>query len=269
MEASPHLRAIQSLAPETAQTLLGELVAFVRPRFPYVVDRARGEHRPFDVYGPALIADAIATVEGIAHLAQLQREADAHSLLRDLVESTITFAWLAIDPKPHIEAWLLEDKKKRLQAANALRTFGEELLETSFRQTLEADVQSGGPPLPGVADRAKKADQHWTPRIPRLERVIEGGRVFELLYELIFRYTSSFTHSMPMAVNKLIEPVKDGVAVVLEGTTGPQRALTFAPSLFGALLYVASEALGWPSTHDVDSAFDRAVGPGGRAAAPA
>ena len=84
--------------------------------------------------------------------------------------------------------------------------------------------------------------------------------MFELLYELIFRYTSSFTHSMPMAVNKLIEPVKDGAVVVLEGTTGPQRALTFAPSLFGALLYVASEALGWPSTYEIDSAFDRAVG---------
>ena len=260
MEAPPHLRAIGSMAPERAQALIAELVALVKPRFPYFVDRQRGESRPFDVYGPALIADAIATVEGIAHLAQLEREADAHSLLRDLLESAITFAWLAIDPNPHIEAWLLEDKKKRLQAANALRTFGEELLEPSFRQTLEQDVNAGGPALLVIADRAKKADQHWTPRVQRPERVVEGGRVFELLYELIFRYTSSFTHSMPMAVKKLIEPVKDGVVVVLEGTTGPQRALTFAPPLFGALLYVASEALGWPSTHEIDSAFDRAVG---------
>ena len=64
---------------------------------------------------------------------------------------------------------------------------------------------------------------------------------------------------MPVAVNKLIEPVKDGVAIVLEGTTGPQRALTFAPSLFGAIPYVASETLGRPAVHEIDAVFDRFV----------
>ena len=83
--------------------------------------------------------------------------------------------------------------------------------------------------------------------------------MFELLYELMYRYTSSFTHSAPMAVNKLIEPVQDGAVVVLEGTTGPQRALTFAPSAFGVMLYVASETLGWPAVHEIDAVFDRAV----------
>jgi hypothetical protein len=63
-----------------------------------------------------------------------------------------------------------------------------------------------------------------------------------------------------VAVNKLIEPVTDGAVVVLEGTTGPQRALTFAPSGFGVMLYGASETQGWPAVHEIDTAFERVVG---------
>lgn len=65
-----------------------------------------------------------------------------------------------------------------------------------------------------------RADADLSPRVHRLQPVVDGGRVFELLYELVFRYTSSFTHSMPMAVNKLIEPVQDGVVILPEGTDG-------------------------------------------------
>lgn len=260
MENPPHLRAIQSMSPETARVLIDALTALVKPRYPYHVTAEVAVKRPFAAYGAALLSDCISTIEGLAHLAELEREADAHSLLRDLIESVITFAWLAIDPKPNIEAWLLDDKKERVKTDNAMQTFGQPVLEPGFRASLEKDIQAGGAVLVDRLSRAKAADKFWTPRIDRLERVVEGGRVFELLYELMFRYTSSFTHSTPMAVNKLIEPVKDGAVVLLEGTTGPQRALTFAPSAFAVMLYVASEALAWPAVHEIDAVFDGIVG---------
>jgi len=259
MEQPPDLRSIQSMRPETARALIEALTGLVKPKYPYPVTGGDVGKRRFRAYVAALIADSISTIEGIAHLAELEREADTHSLLRDLIEGVITFAWLAIDPDPNIDAWLLSDKKERVKTDNALQNFGEQVLEPAFRANLEKDIAAGGPPLPGVADRARAADKYWTPRVARLERVVPGGRVFELLYELMFRYTSSFTHSMPMAVNKLIEPVKDGAVVVLEGTTGPQRALAFAPSAFGVMLYVASETLGWPATHEIDEAFERVI----------
>jgi hypothetical protein len=264
MDQPPHLRAIESMRPDVARALIGALTALVKPRYPYKVSAEVQAKRPFALYGVALLADSVSTVEGIAHLSELEREADAHSLLRDLIEAVITFAWLAIDPEPHIQAWLVSDKKERVKVDNAMQTFGEQVLEPSIRASLDADIAAGGPVLVDVASRAKAADKFWTPRVARLERVVEGGRVFELLYELMYRYTSSFTHSAPMAVNKLIEPVQDGAVVVLEGTTGPQRALTFAPSAFGVMLYIASETHGWPAVHEIDAVFDRAVQAGTR-----
>ena len=65
-----------------------------------------------------------------------------------------------------------------------------------------------------------------------------------------------------MAINKLIEPVPDGAIVVLEGTSGPQRALTFAPSAFGVMLYVASETLGWPAVHEINAVFEKIAATG-------
>jgi hypothetical protein len=259
VDRPPHLRAVEGLAPESATRLIEALVALVKPRFPIVVDREVSNRRSFAVYGPALVADAVATVEGIAHLAELQREADTHSLLRDLVEAAITFAWLAIDPDPHIEAWLLADKRARVKVDNALQTFGQQVLDPTVRTSFDQAIAAGGPSFPDALGRAKQADLAWTSRLPRLKRVVEGSRVFELLYELVFRYTSAFTHSMPMAVMKLIEPVQGGAVVVLEGTVGPQRALTFAPSVFGVLLYVASEVLGWPLVREIDEVFDSIV----------
>ena len=229
MEQPPNVRAIESMRPETARALIEALTALVKGRYPYHVTGDDPAKRRWRAYAAAMVADSISTVEGIAHLAGLEREADAHSLLRDLIEAVITFAWLGIDPDPHIDAWLLSDKKERVKTDNAMRTFGEPVLEPALRAQLDQEIAVGGPPLPGVADRAKAADKYWTPRIDRLQRVVPGERVFELLYELMFRYTSSFTHSMPMAVNKLIEPVQDGAVVVLEYTTGPSALSPLPP----------------------------------------
>ena len=263
MEQPPNLRAIQPMSPHTARALIKALTELVKPRYPYVVTGDDESRRRFRAYAAGMLADSISTIEGIAHVAELEREADALSLLRDLIEAVITFAWFAIDPDPHIAAWLFNDKKERVKIDKAMQTFGEDVLEPARRAELDQDIAAGGPPLPGVADRAKAADKYWTPRISRLDHVVSGGRVFEMLYEFTFRYTSSFTHSMPMVVNKLIEPVEGGAVVVLEDTTGPQRALTFAPSAFGVMLYVASETLGWPAVHEIDAAFDAVVPAGG------
>ena len=62
--------------------------------------------------------------------------------------------------------------------------------------------------------------------------------MFRFLYAGIFRYASGFTHSLPVAVNRLVEDAGANKVVVLEGTSGSQRGLTFAPIAFGLMLYV-------------------------------
>ena len=81
--------------------------------------------------------------------------------------------------------------------------------------------------------------------------------MFRFLYAGIFRYASGFTHSLPVAVNRLVEDAGANTVVVLEGTSGSQCGLTFAPIAFGLMLYVAAESLAWPRKADVDTTFGR------------
>ena len=132
MENPPHLRAIQSMSPETARVLIDALTALVKPRYPYHVTAEVAVKRPFAAYGAALLSDCISTIEGLARLAELEREADAHSLLRDLIESVITFAWLAIEPKPNIEAWLPTTRRNGSKLTTRCKPLGSRYSNRDF-----------------------------------------------------------------------------------------------------------------------------------------
>jgi hypothetical protein len=259
MSEPPPLRidSSEAIAPETARALIGELVTLVKPKFPVVVDKKTITERPFPVVGPAIISSSVSTIESIAKLSELQREADSHSLLRDLVDRITTFAWLAVDPGTRVDTWEREDARKRLQVDDHVAEFGERVLEPGFRRHLEQMVARGGPSVPTLVDRAKDADQHWGRRVTYFDRAVRDGRVFEMLYATIFRYTSTFTHAAPMSVYKLVEDAPDQRIILLENTLGPQRALRFAPVAFAVLLFVASEVLGWPTNSEINAVFER------------
>jgi hypothetical protein len=252
------LRPAGSLTPEAARELVGRLVDLVTPRFPLAIDNEKVRTRPWSIVGPAIIARSISTVESIAYLSGSHREADPLSLLRDLVEGVINFGWLAAAPETRVDAWEKDDMGQRLKLANHAAEFGEQLLEPAWRAELERKTKAERPDFPRLDVRARGADDHWASRISHLRRARKDGRVFSLLYATIFRYTSAFGHSMPTSINRLIESTPNHRVVVLEGSTGPQRALTFAPVAFGLMLYVADQAVGWPAAGDIDRAFDNA-----------
>jgi hypothetical protein len=243
------------MPPERARPVIEELVGLVRQKFPCVVETELIKSNPLAVVGPAIVSGAVSTVESILKLSELEREADPLSLLRDLIDTATTFGWLAADPSTRVDIWECDDARKRINIDDRTQQFGVPLLEPEWRKRLEAMVAKGTPRLPSLLDRATQADEHWGTRIKHFGNTVEGGRVFELLYSAVFGYTSSFTHSAPLSIYKLVEDAPGKRIVLLEDTTGPQRALRFAPLAFALVLYVASEALGCPATADIDGVF--------------
>jgi hypothetical protein len=89
-----------------------------------VVEKQAIPARPLAVVGPAIVSSSISTAESIAHLSMLEREADPHSLLRDLVDKTITFAWLAADPQPRVDAWSVTTRRSDFRSSNTFQGSG-------------------------------------------------------------------------------------------------------------------------------------------------
>ena len=64
MGQAPSFRAIESMRPDTARSLIAALTTLVKPRFPYMVSAEVQANRPFTVYGVGLLADSVSTLEG-------------------------------------------------------------------------------------------------------------------------------------------------------------------------------------------------------------
>jgi hypothetical protein len=240
-------------AVEAAGDRIDRLLALVEPRYPLVVADGQVSANPWLVVGPSLIARAVSTVRSIRHLSSLQKDADPLSLLRDLLEIVFTFAWLAADPPARIDAWEKADMASRLQVDDDAKRFVHDVLEPGFRADLEAKIV-GRPSYPSLLDRAQQADEYWS---SRLAEVVgdEAADLFRRLYAVHFRYASGFTHSLPIAVNRLVEEAGGSKVVSLEGTTGTQRGVANAPIAFALMLYVASETLAFPASSDVSAAL--------------
>jgi len=239
-------------ATQLARERIDRLLSLVEPRFPVVVSTTNVAANPWLVVGPSMLARAASTVRSIGHLSALQKDADPMSLLRDLLEIVFTFAWLAVDPPARIDAWEKADMSSRLQLDDDAKRFGAELLDPSFRAELEAKVV-GRPSYPSLLDRAAEADAHWHNRLPAIQGP-EATDLFRGLYAIHFRHASGFTHSLPIAVNRLVDDAGNHKVVSLEGTTGTQRGVTNAPITFALMLYVAAESLAWPTAGAVSAA---------------
>ena len=238
--------------PDAARALIADLVALGKPRFPHVVEKSEIPEHPFEVPGAALLSGAISTVESIAFLSQQERESDCNSLLRDLVDRAILFAWLAAAPGERVDIWEKQDMRKRIAMADAVKEFGAAVLEPKWRAELEARIREAeAAKLPPTEQLAPQADEYWKERIRFFREVVPSGNVFEMLYAGVFRYLSGFTHAAPAAIYRLVEDTPGQRVVIPEPTTGPQRGVSFAPLTFALILFIASETLGWPRASDV------------------
>lgn len=148
--------------------------------------------------------------------------------------------------------------RKRIAMDNAVKKFGSAVLEPDWRAALEAKLATAPTTrLPSVEQLALQADEFWKDRIRFFRETAPGGKVFEMLYAGVFRYLSEFTHAAPAAIYRLVEDTPKQRVVVLEPTTGPQRAVSFAPLAFALILFVASETVGWPSASEVHAVVSK------------
>jgi Family of unknown function (DUF5677) len=241
--------------PDAARALIADLVALTKPCFPKVVERRDIADHPFLVPGFALLSGAVSTVESISFLSRQERESDCNSLLRDLVDRAIVFAWLAADPAKRVPIWEKEDMRKRIAMDSAVKKFGALVLEPEWRAELEARIkESKVQNLPKTEQLAQKADEYWRERVRFFRDVVPNGNVFEMIYAGVFRWLSGFTHAAPAAISCVLRDTPKERVVILEPTTGPQRAVSFASLAFALILFIASEALGCPSASDTHAA---------------
>jgi hypothetical protein len=244
--------------PAAVRALIADLVALVKRCFPYVVEKSEIPARPFAIPGAALVSGAISTVESIAFLSQQERESDCNSLLRDLVDRAIVFAWIAAEPAERVDIWQRQDMRQRIAMDDAVKGFGAAVLEPEWRAELEARIKEADVKrLPPTEQLAPQADEYWRERIRFFREAAPNGKVFEMLYAGVFRYLSGFTHAAPVAIYRLVEDTPKQRVVILEPTTGPQRAVSFAPLAFALILFIASETLGWPRGSDVHAVVSR------------
>jgi hypothetical protein len=244
--------------PDAARALIADLVALVKPHFPFVVEKTDISNRPFTVPGAALVSGAISTVESIAFLSQQERESDCNSLLRDMVDRAILFAWLAADPIQRVDIWEKQDMRKRIVMDDAVRQFGSAVLEPGWRTELEKRIaESEASRLPPTEQLAPAADEYWRERVRFFREAAPDGKVFEMLYAGVFRYLSGFTHAAPVAIYRLVEDTPRQRVVILEPTTGPQRSVSFAPLAFALILFIAGETLGWPKASDAHAVVSK------------
>lgn len=73
---------------------------------------------------------------------------------------------------------------------------------------------------------------------------------------MLFRYYSSLAHPSEMGLHRVTDDLPDGRSQVgLERESEEMRPYAMATVVFGLALMVASEALGWPTTDEVDTVF--------------
>jgi hypothetical protein len=244
--------------PAAARALIADLVGLVKPCFPYVIEKRDITARPFAIPGAALVSSAISTVESIAFLSQQERESDCNSILRDLVDRAIVFAWVAADPAERVDIWEKQDMRKRIAMDDAVKEFGSAVLEPHWRAELETRIKEAEVKrLPPTEQLAPQADAYWKERGRFFREAAPDGKVFEMLYAGVFRYLSGFTHAAPVAIYRLVEDTPKQRVVILEPTTGPQRAVSFAPLAFALILFIASDTLGWPRGSDVHAVVSK------------
>jgi Family of unknown function (DUF5677) len=217
------------------------------------------DHPDSRVYGAALIARVVGTIQAMLTLAPLGRDADLNILARSAFEHAVTFAWIAADPEHRFVRWQKEDATRRLEAHRDFRRFGEPLLEPVVEAELQrqTDVQYRGHPVkrpPNMPHRAEQADKYWGRRLQLPEPPHLAS--FRGVYTTIYRRGSSRTHASILGLNDVMTGAGGQYVVALESSVRPQPSLRMAPFVLGLAMYVASDAIGWPSRAAIDHVFE-------------
>jgi hypothetical protein len=129
----------------------------------------RGETTFFEdweITRAAFIARMSGTLRHLSYLAPSYSRLDGFALARTLVDHVITFAWVSADPKERQPAFLRDSFSNLLRKDARFRSRGDgPLLGDSQRKGLTAFVERVKQTMPGLRERAGKADAHWVEQV--------------------------------------------------------------------------------------------------------
>jgi hypothetical protein len=225
----------------------------------------RGETTFFEdweITRAAFIARMSGTLRHLSYLAPSYSRLDGFALARTLVDHVITFAWVSADPKERQPAFLRDSFSNLLRKDARFRSRGDgPLLGDSQRQGLTAFVERVKQTMPGLRERAGKADAHWVEQVrsslPEPLHIIDLQRFYRDVYDQYSAYDHPTTTGLQIFVHLAGDPV---VATVdgeperdLDGDLRPYWIAVFA---FAQALVVSNLASGRPGLQ----ALRRALG---------
>jgi hypothetical protein len=231
---------------DAARRRIRGLSEVVVREFPRDVE-STGAHGDWPITGWAMLARMQGTADSVVALMPERRATDAAVLLRTLLESMITFAWIGIDPPAHAPAWLRWDRGQRLKADNDVIASGAPpLLEAATRVDLERAVAEG-PAMPSdLGQRAIAVDKYWGPRLDVIDEDPDSDGSTRGLYRYIFRRDSQHTHTAVASLEPLIVGTAPGPfrVVTAETDPGPRNAFTMTSVIYALAVILAEPVLG-------------------------
>jgi hypothetical protein len=249
---------------EVAQRRLYELRALAGRSFPREV-ASTGAHGDWPITGWGMLARMGGTADSIVALIPERRATDAAVLLRTLLESLVTFAWIGIDPPEHAPGWLRWDRRQRIKADNdVIQSGAQPLLDPQTREDFERIIDAGAAMPDDLSQRATQVDRYWGPRLDAVDEDPTSTRSTRGLYRYIFRRDSQHAHAAVASLEPLILGSPPGPFQVIEVETDPGQpnAFTMASVMYGLALIFAEPMLGIPGLQNAaDDVFARSSTP--------
>lgn len=207
-----------------------------------------------------LLARCVTTTEACLHLAALGRRSDLMVCVRTLFEHTVMFAWLMGDLRDAEHRMLLwqrySDAQSLLVDDEMARFGGQRRISEKTRDAIaDANASLGTSRMPGLADRAAKADVEWAERLGFDARHREVWSL-RRTYSVIFRVGSAVAHPTLAGLAFVTDRNADRIVIEVEPAGKASEALQPVPLLLGTALAVSAHALGRPGMSKINAYID-------------
>jgi hypothetical protein len=235
-----------------------ELVELVAKQLPREFE-VTGAADAWPAVGVGLLSRMTTTLISILDLQHKgRRETDPATLSRSMYEHSVHFAWLAAEPSAaRLQEWRKQDLKQRLKADTDMRRHGVKMFTDERRAELKTEVAGLRGNALKLEQLAIAADTYWKGKIPTL---IDAPALSTLsgLYASLYRNYSGMAHPSMIGLNRVTDDIDERRRRIhLENGYPGAGPYGMATVVFGRALLVAAEAIGWPSSDDVEGVFAR------------
>lgn len=232
-----------------------ETKALAEQRFPFSIRIETNDELvsfAWPAAAAALLARGITIMDTTAVLAEQGRMADAQVSLRVMLEHSVVFCWIAIDPEKNLIEWRRWDDFRRLRVHNDASKYGVSVLSA------ERLGQIGKPPRPrSVADLAVLVDRYWSEQSQGFRD--DDIRTFRGLYAAVYRRSSALIHPTQEGAERHMGLTDMGIVVGLDELEAKPRApVGFAIAMMAFMLIVYAHHFDWPD-REVVAAFENGL----------